>query len=219
MIFTGLDVILLIVMLVSALLAMVRGLTREVLSIASWGLAAVATLVLFPQFQAPMRAQLQPTWLADIVLAFGIFLLVLIVVSFVTMRISDFILDSRIGVLDRSLGFLFGLGRGLVLVVIAHLFFAWLVPEESQPEWIRDARSRPLLESTGAGLIAMLPEDPETAILDRLKQGLDRDESPPAEPDQAGERQGAGGTQGYDEAERQRLDQLLQQGGGATRSQ
>ena len=38
------------------------------------------------------------------------------------------VLDSRIGALDRTLGFLFGLGRGLIIVVVAFLFFAWLVP-------------------------------------------------------------------------------------------
>ena len=56
------------------------------------------------------------------------FLGTLLIVSIITIRISDMILDSRIGALDRTLGFLFGLGRGLVIVVVAFLFFAWLVP-------------------------------------------------------------------------------------------
>ena len=46
------------------------------------------------------------------------------------------VLDSRVGALDRTLGFLFGLGRGLIIVVVAFLFFAWLVPDRSQPDWI-----------------------------------------------------------------------------------
>mgnify|MGYP003465990643 CR=1 FL=1 len=59
----------------------------------------------------------------------GIFLLTLLIVSIITVRISDMILDSRVGALDRTLGFLFGLGRGLIIVVVAFLFFAWLVPD------------------------------------------------------------------------------------------
>ncbi len=51
------------------------------------------------------------------------FLLTLLVVSIITVRISDMILDSRVGALDRTLGFLFGLGRGLIIVVVAFLFF------------------------------------------------------------------------------------------------
>ena len=52
------------------------------------------------------------------------------------------ILDSRIGALDRTLGFLFGLGRGLIIVVVAFLFFAWLVPADKQPDWRAATPSR-----------------------------------------------------------------------------
>lgn len=204
---TGLDVILIVVMLISAILAMVRGLTREVLSIASWIGAAVATLLLFPELQPWARDQLDPDWLADILTAGGIFIVTLIIVSFITLRLSDMILDSRIGALDRSFGFLFGLARGGLLVVIAYLFFAWLVPPETQPEWIKNARSQPILQQAGDALIALLPEDPERAILDRVREGLgdDGDGSPPTEPGAEG-----GDNQGYQDGERQDLDQLIQ---------
>lgn len=170
MVITGLDFIVLAVMLISALLAMVRGLTREVLSIASWVAAAVAALYFFPRFQDTVREMLQPNWLADISLALGIFLITLIIVSFITMRISDFILDSRVGALDRTLGFMFGLARGLLLVVVAYMFLAWLVPESNQPAWISEARSKPILERTGNAIISLLPEDPERAIIERFRE-------------------------------------------------
>ena len=162
--FSWLDIILAAIMLISGFLAMLRGLTREVLSILSWAVAAVATLFFFPQYQAQARVYIEPALLADAVLAGGIFLVVLIVVSLITVRISDGVLDSRIGALDRTLGFVFGLARGLVLVVIAYLFFTWLVPEDTQPQWIRDARSLPILKRTGAGIVSLLPEDPASAI-------------------------------------------------------
>ncbi len=72
----------------------------------------------------------------------GVFLVTLLIVSIITVRISDMILDSRVGALDRTLGFLFGLGRGLIIVVVAFLFFAWLVPDRSQPDWVRGAKSQ-----------------------------------------------------------------------------
>ena len=43
------------------------------------------------------------------------------------------VLDSRVGALDRTLGFLFGLARGLVIVVVAFAFFDWLVPTSRSP--------------------------------------------------------------------------------------
>jgi membrane protein required for colicin V production len=100
----------------------------------------------------------------------AVFLLTLLIVSVVTVRISDMVLDSRVGALDRTMGFLFGLGRGLIIVVIAFLFFAWLVPDRSQPDWVRGAKSKVVLQGTGQWLMGMLPDDPESTILKRLKK-------------------------------------------------
>ena len=175
MTFSWLDVILAFIMLLSGFLAMLRGLTREVLSILSWAAAALATLYVFgyTDYQAQVRTYIEPPILADATLAAGVFLIVLIVVSLITLRVSDKVLDSRIGALDRTLGFLFGLARGLVLVVIAFLFFSWLVPEDTQPEWIKDARSLPILKGTGDAIVSLLPEDPAAA----LRGGDDEKES------------------------------------------
>jgi membrane protein required for colicin V production len=183
--FSWLDIILAAIMLISGFLAMLRGLTREVLSILSWAVAALATLYFFPKYQAQAQVYIEPALLADAVLAGSIFLVVLIIVSLITVRISDGVLDSRIGALDRTLGFVFGLSRGLVLVVIAYLFFTWLVPEDTQPPWIRDARSLPILKQTGAGIVSLLPEDPASAIPGINKQEETTTPPPaPANPDQ-----------------------------------
>jgi membrane protein required for colicin V production len=105
-------------------------------------------------------------------------------VSVITIKISDMVLDSRIGALDRTLGFLFGLARGLVIVVVAFLFFNWLVPDRSQPEWVKNAKSLVVLKKTGDTLMSMLPEDPENTILKRLKrpkpEDQDQQDNPPA---------------------------------------
>jgi membrane protein required for colicin V production len=186
-----LDVILIVIMLVSGFLAMLRGLTREVLSILSWAVAAVATLYLFPIYQAQARTYIEPPILADAVLAGGIFIIVVIVVSLITLRISDRVLDSRVGALDRTLGFIFGLARGLVLVVIAYLFFSWLVPEETQPPWIREARSLPILRQTGDAIVSLLPEDPAAHIPSSLKPEADPGEVPEAVPPDGAPLEGA----------------------------
>src|SRR6185436_4502544 len=86
---------------------------------------------------------------------------------------------SRVGALDRTMGFLFGLGRGLIIVVVAFLFFAWLVPDRSQPEWVKSAKSKVVLQSTGQWLMSMLPDDPESTILKRLKRPKPEDQEPP----------------------------------------
>ena len=176
---TWLDLILLLVMLVSGLLALIRGFMREILSIAAWGIAALATLYSYSRVLPTVKQYFASDTVATAVTVVGIFLLTLLVVSILTVRISDLILDSRVGALDRTLGFLFGLGRGLLIVVVAYLFFDWLVPDRSQPEWVRDAKSKVLIKSTGDWLKSMLPDDPESTILKRLKRPKPEDQDQP----------------------------------------
>ncbi|MFL6797857.1 MAG: CvpA family protein [Xanthobacteraceae bacterium] len=177
---TLLDIILIGVMLVSALLAMIRGFMREVLSIAAWVIAAVVTLYAYAKLLPLAKTYFNNDVVAAGVVVGGTFLGTLLIVSVITVRFSDMVLDSRVGALDRTLGFLFGLARGLVIVVVAFLFFAWLVPERSQPEWVRSAKSRVVLQGTGDWLISMLPDDPESTILRRLKRPKPDEEDPPS---------------------------------------
>jgi len=182
---TLLDIILLVVMLISGLLAMIRGFMREILSIGAWGVAALVTLYSYSRV-LPIAKQYIPSDMGAAGASIGVvFLVTLLVVSVITVRISDMVLDSRVGALDRTLGFLFGLGRGLIIVVVAFLFFAWLVPERSQPEWVRGAKSKVVLQSTGQWLMSMLPDDPESTILKRLKRQKPEEQEPPdSAPDQ-----------------------------------
>jgi membrane protein required for colicin V production len=210
---TLLDIVLIAVMLVSGFLAMVRGFMREVLSIIAWILAAVATLYSYSKLLPYARQYFNNDVVATVAVVGGVFLLTLIVVSILTVRISDMVLDSRVGALDRTLGFLFGLARGLVIVVIAFLFFTWLVPDRSQPEWVKSAKSRVVLAGTGQWLMSMLPEDPESTILKRFKRPKPEDAEPP---DSAAEQHGElgvtptpGAEPGYDRSTRVGMQQLL----------
>ncbi len=186
---TWLDLILLLVMLVSGLLALIRGFMREVLSIAAWGIAALVTLYSYARLLPTVKQYFASDTVATAATVVGIFLVTLLVVSMLTIRISDLILDSRVGALDRTLGFLFGLGRGLLIVVVAYLFFDWLVPDRSQPEWVRDAKSKVVIKSTGDWLKGMLPDDPESTILKRLKRPKPDEDQPDQGPGQRSERE------------------------------
>jgi membrane protein required for colicin V production len=209
---TLLDIILLFVMMISALLAMVRGFMREILSIASWAAAAIATLYAYPKLEPVAKQYFTNDTVAKGVAIAAVFLGTLLVVSIITVKISDMILDSRVGALDRTLGFLFGLGRGLVIVVVAFLFFAWLVPDRSQPEWVRSAKSKVVLQGTGQWLMSMLPDDPESTILKRLKRPRPDEQEPQDAP--PGERSGldapTNADAGYNRAERQAIRNLLE---------
>ena len=175
---TLLDIALIAVMLISGLLAMVRGFMREILSIIAWILAAGATLYAYSKLLPLAKQYFNNDIVAAVAVIGGVFLVTLLIVSILTVRISDMVLDSRVGALDRTLGFLFGLARGLVIVVVAFMFFNWLVPDRSQPEWVKGAKSRVVLTGTGQWLMSMLPEDPESTILKRLKRRPEDTETP-----------------------------------------
>ena len=165
---TLLDGILVGFTLVSAMLAMVRGFSREVLSVVSWAAAAAAAYVFYQPVVPYVTPYIDNEKVAMAAAAAIVFVIALIVVSVVTMKIADWIIDSRIGALDRTLGFLYGAARGILVVAVALMFFNWLAGERV-PGWIADAKSRPLLESIGAKIESLLPEDPESSILKRLK--------------------------------------------------
>lgn len=173
---TLLDGILVGFTLVSAMLAMVRGFSREILSVASWAAAAAAAFFLYPQVLPYVEPYIDNKQLAMVAAAGIVFVIALIVVTVITMKIADWIIDSRIGALDRTLGFLYGAARGVVVVAVALLFFNWLVGANA-PAWIAEAKSRPLLESIGTALENLLPDDPENSIFKRL---VPDDAAPPA---------------------------------------
>jgi membrane protein required for colicin V production len=164
-----LDLGLIVIILISALLAMLRGFTREVLAIASWGAAAAAAVYFYPLVLPYVKPYIAKDVLAMAASAAAVFFVTLVLVSIVTIKLSDTILDSKVGALDRSLGFVFGAARGLLLCVIAFIFFSWLVPVDKQPEWVKGAKMRPFLAGAGDELTGLLPDDPE-GIIGRFKK-------------------------------------------------
>ncbi len=180
--FSVLDLVVLGIVLISALLAAVRGFTREVLAIVAWIAAAAVAWYLHPT-ALPLAKQYINNDTVALVAAIGaIFVVTLIIVSIITVQISDLILDSRIGALDRTLGLVFGAARGFLICVIGWAFMSWLLQDKS-PEWATNSRTRTAMENTRDNIIAMLPENAET-LLQRLRE---RDTAPdpaePAEPD------------------------------------
>ena len=140
--------------------------------------------------------------------------------SLVSVKLSDVVVDSAAGAFDRTLGFFYGLARGLVLVVIAYLFYGWLIPFDRQEEWVRNARSLPIIQSVGAVILDLVPPDiAETLTNSSILTDQTPVQQPPAVQTGGGETQAAPGEEeGYKRNESQGLDQLIQgtQGGQPT---
>ncbi|WP_074380838.1 CvpA family protein [Bartonella doshiae] len=175
MIITVLDGIVVAIILFSAFLAMLRGFSREILSLISWAIAAVATLFLFKPVLPFFEQYLSNKMIALITTLVTIFIVILIITSIITMKISDFIIDSRIGIIDRTIGFIFGALRGLFITVIGILLLNALIKPELQTDWLKNARTKPILDSLGQKIWEILPKD-LNAILEKTEKLLKRDD-------------------------------------------
>ncbi len=155
---TGLDLAVIAVIAISALLALFRGFVKEVLSIAGLAAAGFATLYLLAPLRPYVRQYVEPQLLADGLTGIGIFVVTLVLFSVFSHAISSKVRDSALGPLDRSLGVLFGVVRGAVIVCLAYLAMTWVwdTPER-MPVWVREAQSLPLLQKGGDFLRQLVP--------------------------------------------------------------
>ncbi|MEO6014538.1 MAG: CvpA family protein [Devosia sp.] len=169
--FTAVDVGVAVLVLISAILATARGFTREILSLATWAGSAAAAAYMYFFHSDIAKTYIKEELVATGVTVIGTFLVALIVLHLLTMWIGDLVVDSRVGPLDRTLGFVFGAARGVLICVVAAVFANFLLgPEDKMPDTLRDAKSRIPLMSAGDYLIGLLPPDIEQQFRDFLEK-------------------------------------------------
>ncbi|KKC34648.1 CvpA family protein [Devosia psychrophila] len=176
---TAFDVGVGVLVLISAILATARGLTREVLSLATWAGSAAIAIYMWQYHPEIARQYIDEAIVADIATVVVTFIVALIVLHLLTMRIADFVVDSRVGPIDRTLGFVFGVLRGVLIAIVITIFGTWLLPN-NLPSWAAESQSLPHLRSMGQTLISMLPEGLEQQVTDMLKGGTGLAEDPDA---------------------------------------
>jgi membrane protein required for colicin V production len=161
---TGFDIIILLVVAVSALLAFFRGFVREALSMAAMFIAILAVLWGFPMLRTPMRDMIETGWIADAVTVGLIFMLVYIAVRVATGRIHEWIHDSEpLGILDRTAGLLFGVARGFILMAVAALVVTSVAPPSMLPTSLREAKFYPVVMLTADALKHLAPQAGQAA--------------------------------------------------------
>lgn len=207
-------------LLISALLAFSRGLVREVLSIGAWVAAVAATIYGFPHLNPLVRTYIKSSLLADAVTGVTIFIITLVVFAALSHALARNIRGSGFGALDRSLGFLFGLARGAVVVCLAYMLYAWAVPKpDDQSDIVKQAKTLPLITQGASVLYDLLPKDAldkgaaaATKAKDQLKEKATQEmlqTITPPQP-QPGQPDAAKPDPGYNAGQRKDLDRLIQ---------
>ena len=154
------DISVVAIIVVAGLIAFSLGFVRVVLALAGWVGAAFATLYGFPYLKPFARDWISIGFLADAAAGAAIFILSLIVLTIVSHAIGRRIRSSGLSALDRSVGLLFGLFLGVVVVSLGYLSLAWAVDlPNDQPEWYRSARTRPVVEWSAHRLLLLAPAE------------------------------------------------------------
>ena len=154
----GLDLAVLGIIVVSAIFAFARGFVREALSIAAWVGAAAITYFAFNRVYAAVAHFVATPLLADLIAGAGLFVISLIVLTILTSYVAGFVQSSALSPIDRTLGLIFGLARGAVLVSLAYLVLDISLPLNDRPVWVNQAKSQPFLVQGADMLRNVLPE-------------------------------------------------------------
>jgi membrane protein required for colicin V production len=154
----ALDILVLGVIILSALFAFARGFVRECLSISNWLGATAAALYAGPLLR-PLAEHFVPKGaFADAAAAGTAFIATLVVLTVVTGAISRRVQRSSLSALDRTLGLVFGLMRGALLVCIGFLALSFVLPPKGErPRWLAQSRTAPLFAAVTQDLVRLVP--------------------------------------------------------------
>ena len=155
--FTGIDVLVLAIVLISGGVAMFRGLVQETFGILEWVAGLYVAFRFAPVFRPLIGEAISPSWLQWVAAFVGTFLLVFIPLSIMSHRLSELVKKSEIGPIDRVLGLVFGIARGLVIVGLAYIAFGALVPAKDHPQTLTKARLFPVIRNTSEILRSLGP--------------------------------------------------------------
>jgi membrane protein required for colicin V production len=143
-------------LVISILIGVLRGFTREVLGLASWIVAVIAALVLAPSAGPYLESHVATPSLRIASSYALVFFAVLVLGAIVTGIVSMLVRKSPLSGVDRMVGAGFGLLRG-VLVAVLLVWVVGLTPARQDPWWGQSAFI-PRLEVLAGGLTRFMPE-------------------------------------------------------------
>jgi len=165
------DIVVVVVLLASGVFALMRGFVYEVLAVAGWIAAGLGAMWGLAPIRPFVQRYIASQTLADIAGGGAIFLAILLASSFLTHAIARRVRKSAISPVDRSLGFAFGLARGLVLASLCFMVVTKLMAPD-EPELLSQAKTKPLMVF-GARFIQTFLPNQFSEINDKAREASD----------------------------------------------
>lgn len=218
----NLDIIILAVVLISGLIALSRGLIKEVLSIIGWVLVTVLIVWLLPLLLPFAQKFIDSGIIAGILTALIIFTIFWIIWIYSTSHITSKVRSSKLSGLDRTLGLFFGIMRAFLLVILFNILVNWTIPSDKQSEILTESKYFQLAGKFAKPVEEMIP--PETLDIIKSKaQQLSPEEKEQqkandsaelfeklAQPQVKKSAETKKDDQGYKETERDSLERLIE---------
>lgn len=155
----NLDIFILIIVLISGLIALNRGLIKEVLSIIGWMLSVVAIVTLLPIVQPLVQNFAQGDTFSLVVSAILILIVFFIIWIIITSQIIDKIRSSKLSAIDRILGLFFGIVRAWILIILFNILVGWVMTPDEQPQAMKESKYFQMAGDFAEPVEKLLPKD------------------------------------------------------------
>ena len=152
------DVIILVLILISALFAFFRGFSLELLSISVWIISFFGSYAYGNNLVNFFNKIVNNILISTVISYVLAFLIIFIIFSFLTRKFSVFIKDSYVGLIDKSLGFIFGILRGYVIVSLCFFLFDYFY-NGKRLEFIDNSKIIPVIKITNNEIFRFLKID------------------------------------------------------------
>ena len=201
------DLILALVLLVSAAVGFFRGATMELVSVLAFIAAVVLAILSLPVTAPLFSGFIGAAWIARAAAMLVTFLVVYVILRVLGSSITRRVHATSLGAVDRAVGLGFGLIRGLVILGVFNLVFHAATPPERTPAWVTEAKLYPLTAFCGRVLKALAPQG--SALMGKVTPALEKSlkDSGETPPESNGDKSARSG---YDARDRRALDDLVE---------
>jgi membrane protein required for colicin V production len=203
---TQFDLIVAVLLLISAGVGFARGAIREVAAMVALVAAAFLAIYGLPHTAPFAQHFIHTRWLAAAAALVGVFLIIYGALRLMGALVARQVQKTQVlGTLDRTVGLGIGVVRGLVVLGGLYLMFNYATPQDLRPHWMTGALSWPVAKAMGDLDAALAPKGLDLA--GRLQPAFTRSLKDGAVTDGAGDRNAVSG---YDARQRGEIDDLVE---------
>ena len=141
------DIVLIIFMLLSGILALSQGFIREIISLLGWVVAFINLKIFMPESTQYVSVFIENKPLANLITISIIFVSTLILWRIFSIPLEKLFKKTSIGYIDRFLGFIFGIFRIFLIVGIVYMVIILPIEKENRPNYINASKASPIIES------------------------------------------------------------------------